>query len=110
MINILIFYKEGNRLSIISDFEKGQHITPNEGRNRETTMTGVATTEDKQGEENQKSQKASSLRAWITLNMLGTRTKSEREKVLLYRHQDTTAGPSDFRMVKASSKDSFMLL
>ena len=67
MINILIFYKEGNRLSIISDFEKDQHITPNEGRDRETTMTGVATTEDKQGEENQKSQKASSLRAWTTL-------------------------------------------
>ena len=32
--------------------------------------------------------------------MLGTRTKSEREKVLLYHHQDTTAGPSDFRKIK----------
>ena len=52
---------------MISDFEKDQHITPNEGKTRERTMTRVATTEDKQeGEENQKSQKASSLRAWIT--------------------------------------------
>ena len=65
-------------------------------------MTGVATPEDKQGEENQKSQKASSLGAWTTLNMLGTRTKAEREKELLYRHQDTTAGPSDFRKLNTS--------
>ena len=32
--------------------------------------------------------------------MLGTRTKSDREKALLYCHQDMTAGPSDFRKIK----------
>lgn len=39
--------------------------------------------------------------------MPGTRTKSHREKAWLYRHQDTTAGPPDFRKVQTSSKDGF---
>lgn len=58
-------------------------MTPNEGRNRETTMTRVATTEDKQGEENQKSQKASSLRAWITLTHARHKDQGQREGIAL---------------------------
>lgn len=103
--------KKATDFSIIGDFEKDQQITPNEGRKREITMTRAATTEDRQkGEENQKSQKASSFRTWITLTHPRHNSKSKREKALLYRRQDTTAGPSDFRKIKTSLKDSFMLL
>lgn len=74
-------------------------------------MTRVATTEDKQeGEENQKSQEASSLRVCITLIHARHKDQATQREGMAVPHQDTTAGPPDFRKVQTSSKDGFMLL